>query len=142
MGGRLCFVNFGEDYGKPALIVDWADAKKVLIEGPKMPRCLYPIRRLQLTKVKIPLNRSARSGAVQKAWKAQKVDEKWAATRPAQNMVTKEKRANLTDFDRFSVMINRKQRAFAVRKLVCKQVNPKRAAAKGKKAAVAKKGKK
>merc|ERR1719453_1652058 len=142
--GRLAFVNFGEDYGKPALIVDWADSKKVLIEGKDMPRCLYPLRRLQLTKIKIPLVRSCRSGAVQKAWKAQKVDEKWASTKPAQKMDEKNKRANLSDFDRFSVMINRKQRAFAVRRLVAKQINPKKGAAKkgGKdaKAAPAKKG--
>merc|ERR1719443_907769 len=133
--GRMAFVNFGEDYGKPALIVDWADSKRVLVEGPKMPRMIYPLRRLQLTRIKININRGCRSGAVMKAWKEQKADEKWAATNPAQKLAVKEKRANLTDFDRFSVMINRKQRAFAVRKLVCKQVNPKRAAAKGKKAA-------
>merc|ERR1712147_525311 len=102
--GKLAFINFGEDYGKPVLVVDWADAKKILIEGAKFPRCLYPLRRLTMTKVKIPLNRGARSGAVQKAWAAKKVD-------------VKQKRANLDDFARFSVMLNRKARAHAVRKL-------------------------
>ena len=64
--GRLAFVNFGEDYGKPVLVVDWADGKRILVEGAKgnFPRVLYPLRRLQLTKIKIPLNRGARSGAV------------------------------------------------------------------------------
>ena len=141
--GRLAFINFGEDYGKPVLVVDWADSKKILIEGANFPRCMYPLRRLTLTKVKVPLSRSARSGAVQKAWKAKKVDEMWAKTPAAQKMAVKEKRANLDDFARFSVMINRKGRAHSVRKMVCKQLNPKRAAAKkGAKAVAAKKGKK
>ena len=128
--GRLAFVNFGEDYGKPVLVVDWADSKKILVEGDKFPRCMYPLRRLTLTKVNIKLNRGARSGAVQKAWKDQKVSEKWAATNPAMKLDVKQKRANLDDMGRFSVMINRKQRAFAVRKLVSKQINPKKGAAK------------
>ena len=120
------------------LIVDWADSKRILVEGAKgnFPRVLYPLRRLQLTKIKIDLNRGARSGAVQKAWKANKVDEKWASTPVAKKLAIKAQRANLDDFQRFAVMINRKQRAFAVRKLVSKQLNPK----KGKAAAAPKKG--
>lgn len=90
---------------------------------------MYPLRRLQLTKIRIPLNRGARSGAVQKAWKDNKVDEKWASTPVARKLAIKTQRANLDDFQRFAVMINRKQRAFAVRKLVSKQLNPKKKAA-------------
>jgi large subunit ribosomal protein L14e len=114
------------------LVVDWADGKRILVEGQKgeFPRTLYPLRRLQLTKIKIALNRGARSGAVQKAWKENKVSEKWASTNVAKKLATKRQRADLNDFQRFSVMINRKQRAFAVRKLVSKQINPKKAAPK------------
>ena len=130
--GRLAFVNFGEDYGTPVMIVDWADSKRILVEGEKFPRCLYPLRRLTLTKVKIDLNRGARSGAVKKAWAAQKVNDKWALTPAAKKLDVKSKRANLDDMQRFSVMINRKQRAHAVRKLVSKQIKPKKAAPKGK----------
>ena len=97
---------------------------------------MYPLRRLALTKVKVALNRGARSAAVQKLWKSAKVDDKWMATRAAQKLNAKAKRANLDDMGRFSVMINRKQRAFAVRKLVSKQINPKKG---GAKKAVAKK---
>jgi large subunit ribosomal protein L14e len=98
-----------------------------------------------MTKVKVALNRSARSAAVKKAWKDSKVDEKWAKCPAAQKMAVKEKRANLDDFARFSVMINRKQRAHNVRKLVSKQIKPKKAAPKkggDKKAAAAKPAKK
>ena len=139
--GRLAFINFGEDYGKPVLIVDWADAKRMLIEGREVPRMMYPLRRLQLTRRVIKLNRGARSGAVQKVWKAEKVDEKFNALPVAMKKARREQRANLDDFSRFSVMINRKQRAFAVRKAVAKQINPKKGGKKDAKAP-AKKGKK
>merc|ERR1711865_358084 len=128
--GRLAYINFGEDYGKPVIVVDWADSKRILIEGAAFPRCMYPLRRLALTKVKVALNRGARSAAVQKLWKSAKVDEKWQKTRAAQKLDAEAKRANLDDMGRFSVMINRKQRAFAVRKLVSKQINPKKGAIK------------
>lgn len=112
------------------LIVDWADARKALVESDTFPRCMYPLRRLTLTKVHIKLRRGARSGAVKKAWKDNKIAEKWAACRPAQKLAVATKRANLDDLERFSVMINRKQRAFAVRKLASKQLNPKKGAVK------------
>jgi len=91
---------------------------------------MYPLRRLRLTKVKVALNRGARSAAVQKLWKSAKVDEKWQKTRAAQKLDSATKRANLDDMGRFSVMINRKQRAYTVRKLVSKQINPKKGGAK------------
>ena len=108
------------------MIVDWADSKRMLVEGAKFPRCMYPLRRLTLTRKVIKLNRSARSGAVQKAWKAEKVDEVFAKLPAAMKKARREQRANLDDFSRFSVMINRKQRAFQVRKAVAKQINPKK----------------
>lgn len=112
------------------MVVDWCDDKRILIESDKFPRVLYPLRRLQLTKVKVALNRGARSAAVKKSWKDNKVAEKWAKTNAARKLDIKAKRANLDDMGRFSVMINRKQRAFAVRKLVSKQLNPKKGGAK------------
>merc|ERR1719263_2438158 len=93
--GRLAFINFGEDYGTPVLIVDWADSKKMLIEGAKFPRCMYPLRRLQLCKQKIALNRGARSGAVQKAWKSNKVDEIVNAVPAVKKMLCQRQRAEL-----------------------------------------------
>ena len=39
----------------------------------------------------------------------------------------RETRANLTDFERFKVMRNRKRRSYAVRKLVSKQISKKKA---------------
>merc|ERR1712083_929278 len=122
--GRIAYINYGSDFGKAVVIVDWADAKQMLVEGPKLPRCMYPLRRLQLTKQKVKINRGARSGAVRKMFA--EVAKKFDSTSAAKKMAVQNKRAELTDFDRFSVMINRKQRAHAVRKAVSKQLNPKK----------------
>ena len=51
-----------------------------------------------------------------------KLKDKWEATSHAKKMVTRAKRANLNDFDRFKVMINRKNRSFKVRQLAKKMI--------------------
>lgn len=122
--GRAAFVNFGEDYGKLVIIVDWVNAKQVLVDGENFPRCLYPLRRLTLTKFVVPtLLRGARTSTVQAAAKKFELTKKFDACPPALKMEQAKKRASLTDFDRFTVMINRKRRSFAVRKLAKKMVS-------------------
>ena len=51
-----------------------------------------------------------------------KLKEKWEASPAGKKFAQKAKRANLSDFDRFTVMIKRKNRSFNVRKLA-KKVN-------------------
>ena len=62
----MAFVNYGEDFGKVVVILDMADVNRVLIEGPTsgFPRVLYPIRRLTLTRLLVPIPRGARSGTL------------------------------------------------------------------------------
>lgn len=50
----------------------------------------------------------------------QKLNEKWAATAQSKKFALRAKRASLNDFDRFKVMINRKNRAFKLRHLAKK----------------------
>jgi large subunit ribosomal protein L14e len=142
--GRVAFVNFGEDYGKLVVIVDWVNARQVLVDGEGFPRCLYPLRRLTLTKLVVPgILRGARTSTVAKASKKFDLSAKFAASRPSAKMEQAKKRASLNDFDRFSVMINRKRRSFAVRKLAAKIVGSSaKAPAKAPAKAAAAKGKK
>ena len=142
--GRVAFVNFGEDYGKLVVIVDWVNARQVLVDGEGFPRCLYPLRRLTLTKLVVPgILRGARTSTVAKASKKFDLTAKFAASRPSAKMEQAKKRASLNDFDRFSVMINRKRRSFAVRKLAAKIVGSSaKAPAKAPAKAAAAKGKK
>ncbi len=65
--GRVAFVNFGKDAGKVCVIVDIADAHRVLVDGPTtgFPRVLYSLRRLTLTSLKVPgILKGARTGTL------------------------------------------------------------------------------
>ena len=65
--GRVAYVNFGKDLGKVVIIVDIADATRVLVDGPTtgFPRVLYPLKRLTLSSLHIKsLLKGARTGTV------------------------------------------------------------------------------
>ena len=112
--GRVCFINYGEDYGKMVVVSDIADNNTVLVDGLKgFPRVIYPLRRLTLTKLRLPLLRGARTGTIAKAAKAFGLDEKWAATASNQKMQKFVTRSKLTDLQRFKVMVARKNKSFA-----------------------------
>ena len=57
---------------------------------------------------------------LRKAATAYGLKEKWEASAAAKKFALRSKRANLTDFDRFKVMISRKNRSFKVRQLAKK----------------------
>lgn len=123
------------------VIVDIVDMGRVLVDGLKsFPRVIYPLKRLTLTKMRLPLLRGARTTTLAKAAKAFGLDEKWAANPANVKMQTFAKRRSLTDFDRFKVMVARKQRSYAVLHANSAGKKPAKAApAKGKAAAPAKK---
>ena len=65
--GRVVYVNFGNDFGKVAVIVDIVDSRRVLLDGPTtaFPRVQYPIKRLGLTNLLIKgVLKGARTGTV------------------------------------------------------------------------------
>jgi large subunit ribosomal protein L14e len=57
---------------------------------------------------------------VSKKWAAADIDAKWAATSWAKKIAAKNRRAALTDFERFQVLVLKKQRRYAVKKAVAK----------------------
>jgi large subunit ribosomal protein L14e len=132
--GRVAYINFGKDAGKMVVIVDIADANRVLVDTPNasFPRVLYPLKRLTLTTLKVPkILRGARTGTLKKAASEFKLSEKWAASSTAKKFALRKRRADLTDFDRFKVMIKRKNRSYQVRKLA-KKIGASAGGAKGK----------
>ena len=116
--GRVAFINFGDDYGKAVTIVDIADENRVLVDGENFPRMIMPLKRLSLTKLMVPIQRGCRTGTLKKAVVSSKLAEKWAAMPIAKKLARRAQRANLTDLQRFQVMINRKKRSLAIRKKV------------------------
>ncbi len=141
--GRVAYVNYGKDHGKVCVIVDIVDANRVLVDGPTtaFPRIIYPLKRLSLTSIKLPnILKGARTGTIKAAAEKINLKAKWEATSVAKKMALRAKRASLTDFDRFKVMISRKNRSFKLRQLAnkigggasAKKAAPAKAAAKKK----------
>eukprot|EP00752_Nemacystus_decipiens_P018326 g16442.t1 len=116
--GRVVLVNYGPDEGKLAVILDVADNNKALVEGPDtgVGRQLLPFKRLALTDYKLPIQRNARIGTIRAAAKAEDLYAKWEASSWAKKKARKIKRASMTDFDRFKVMVARKQKSAIVAK--------------------------
>lgn len=111
--GRVCVINYGPHEGKLCTIVDVIDQNKALIDGPSdvtgVARMKINFRRLALTDLKVTIKRGVKVGALKKAWEADDIMGKWEKTSWAKKKAAKSKRASLTDFDRFKVMLLRKK---------------------------------
>ena len=121
--GRVIIVNYGPLTGKLAVIVDILTTTKVIIQGLKggVRRQELSLRRVTLTDYKIDIKRGAKREEVYKAIEDYKLDEKLKKSSFAKKVALREKRANLTDFDRFKVMRLRQKRA-VLRHLAAKGV--------------------
>ena len=62
--GRVVFINYGEDYGKIAVIVDVLGANEVLIDGPTLgiTRQLINVRKIALTEHVLKVPKGIRTG--------------------------------------------------------------------------------
>ena len=121
----MAYVNYGDDYGKKVVIVDIADQNRVLVDGEDFPRVLYPIKRLTMTKLLVPLSKGSRPGTLEAASEEYGLEKKWEATATAKMLARRERRAELTDFERFKVMRQRKSRSHAVKKLIHRAISKK-----------------
>mmetsp|Transcript_18120 Transcript_18120/g.30953 ORF Transcript_18120/g.30953 Transcript_18120/m.30953 type:complete len:132 (-) Transcript_18120:334-729(-) len=111
--GRVCYINLGEDYGKLVVIADIVDSNRVLVDGlNNYPRVIFPLKMLNLTKLRLPVLRGARTGTLLKAAKAYDLDKKFKDTKAFKKMDNFSKKRQTTDFDRFKVMVLRKQRSY------------------------------
>eukprot|EP01039_Chlorochromonas_danica_P006595 gene6595-7288_t len=114
--GRVVLINYGPDAGKIATVVDVVDGKRILIDGPQnvtgVHRQVITTQRVTLTPVVATgLRHNASQKSLTKAWTEQNIKEKWEATAWAKKLAVKKARATAGDFDRFKVMIAKKQKA-------------------------------
>ena len=100
---------------------------QALIDGPStntktaVPRQSIPLAQLILTPLVLEkLPRGARTGAVKAQWEKAGIEAKWQESAWAKKRSQKERRRQLTDFERFKVMRLRKQARFEVRKSLAK----------------------
>ena len=111
--GRVIIINYGPLTGKLAVIVDILTTTKVIVQGLKggVRRQELSLRRVTLTDDKINIKRGAKREEVLKAIEECKLEDKYKKSNYAKKVEKREKRANLTDFDRFKVMRLRQKRA-------------------------------
>ena len=117
--GRVCLVNLAADplYGKLVTIVDFVDMNRVLVDAPGIQRCVISLRRLAVTSLVVDLEeRSPSKEALAAALKAADVEGKWAASAWGKKLAKQAARKNLTDFDRYKVMVARTKRKALIAK--------------------------
>ena len=118
--GRVVLINHGPDAGKLATIIDIVDQNKCLVDGPAeitgVSRQVISYTRIALTDFTVKIQVNARQKTLKKAWTEGDVMNKWEATSWAKKLAAKKKRASLGDFDRFKVMVAKKQKAAIIAK--------------------------
>merc|ERR1712063_34711 len=114
--GRVAYVNYGPETGKLCVILDVIDSNRAWVDGPGLSRQQINFRRLTLTKFIVKILRGARAKNVKKAWEEANIESQWKETAWAKRLSEQKRRANLNDFERFQVMINRKKRSATTRK--------------------------
>merc|ERR1712151_828148 len=106
--------------GKMCTIVDIVDQKRVVVDGPEsvtgVRRHMMPVKRLSLTDFKAKITRGAREKTLRLALEKDSVMQKWSETAWAKKLAAKEVRAKMTDFDRFKLIVARKNRTAGVKK--------------------------
>ena len=96
-------------------------ASQAIIDGPTtgVPRQAFPYRHLSLTPLTVKkLPRASRSGIVKKYIEKQEITSKWEASSWNKKREQVAARRSLSDFERFSVLLLKKQRRDRVRKAV------------------------
>ncbi|XP_020849013.1 large ribosomal subunit protein eL14 [Phascolarctos cinereus] len=110
--GRVAYISFGPHAGKLVAIVDVIDQNRALVDGPcsGVRRQAMPFKCMQLTDFVLKFPHSARQKYVRAAWEKEKINTKWKATRWAKKIEARERKAKMTDFDRYKVMKAKKMR--------------------------------
>ncbi|KAI9602351.1 hypothetical protein H4Q26_001639 [Puccinia striiformis f. sp. tritici PST-130] len=119
--GRVVLINdpSSPSNGKLATIVEIIDHGRALIDGPttSVPRQSIAFRRVILTPFLIKgLPRGSRAATVGKAFEKAEIGKKWEASGWKKNIDSKTTRRSLTDFQRFEVMILKRQRRDIINK--------------------------
>ncbi len=93
------------------------------MDGPAtdVPRQPIALAHVVLTPLVVPgVTRGARSVTVAKKWISSDVASKWASSTWAKKIARRERRSQLTDFERFQVLVLKKQKKYAINKALAK----------------------
>ena len=118
--GRVALINYGPNQGKLVVIIETVDSGRVLVDGPctGVSRQILNTKRISLTDIVITgLHRNAKEKKIVAAWEAQGVVAAWEATAWAKKIARRNTRKNLNDFDRFQVMVAKKEKSKIMKEL-------------------------
>lgn len=103
--GRIAYVGYGRNAGKPVAIVDVIDQNRALVDGPCSKVTRQPIRfkRLRLTKHKLNFDHSAPTRVVKREWEKEGITEKWRQGFQYKRLLADKRRKDLSDLGRFKV---------------------------------------
>lgn len=103
--GRVAYVAYGRNSGKPVAIVDVIDQNRALVDGPCSKVARQPIRfkRLRLTKHKLNLVHSAPTKVVKREWEKDEITKKWQEGFQYKKLIADKRRKDLSDLGRFKV---------------------------------------
>jgi len=121
--GRVVYINYGPLAGKPAVVVDIVNGSKVVIDGPGLDidRQVISVRRLELTKFKLGnFHKSDKRSELKKKIEEFDLLKRFSSCGVGKRIAKQHKRAALTDFDRFKVMVLKRRLSKAVRTYVNK----------------------
>lgn len=114
--GRVAMINYGDEYGQLVVIVDVVDHNRALVDHPNAKRrWVVNFRRLVLTDFKIEIPRLVSKENLKKAVAEDDVFKKFEQTAWGRRIARRKEKAEMTDFDRYKVMVARRKRAVAVR---------------------------
>ena len=74
------------------------------------------LRRLALTDLKVKICKGVQTHTLQTVIEKEGVAKKWAETKQAKRMTAQAKRVKLNDFERFQVMVLKRQKSYMVNK--------------------------
>lgn len=103
--GRIAYVGYGRNAGKPVAIVDVIDQNRALVDGPCSKVTRQPIRfkRLRLTKFKLNFDHSAPTKVVKREWEKEEITKKWMESFQFKQLLSDKRRKDLSDLGRFKV---------------------------------------
>merc|ERR1711872_1058864 len=107
--GRVVHVTTGPHAGGIGSIVDIIDAKRLLVDGPRMPRCEVKLKDMFLTRILLKIEKAISHKSLVSIWNKSLVDERYQRTVHAQRLEKKAKRAACTDFEYFKVRLASRQ---------------------------------
>jgi len=101
--GRVVHITTGPCAGEIGAIVDIIDAKRLLVDGPRMPRREIKLKDMFLTRILLKIEKACSAKTLYAKWEKAAVDMRYKNTDHAKRLEKKAKRAAMTDFEFFKV---------------------------------------